>query len=205
MSGKSIYPSCISLSFSSLCARVLKFRNQGGEAHGKFSLCVYVQVNTCDICGLLFHWKRVFHITVVPSFMSDDGSHEVTNMCWSHISPSMCNHSSYSWHRNKCFELHASASISRVYLHRGLTEKTDQVTKWQIWDMIGIILKVGYFYQENFCMHDRAWMSILPHVKFQKSAYVEHTNILTTNTNGNAGQVNFTMPIWSILSYTSVL
>jgi hypothetical protein len=34
--------------------------------------------------------------------------------------------------------------------------KNDQVTKWQIEDnMIGGILKVGHFYQENFSMHDR--------------------------------------------------
>jgi len=45
-------------------------------------------------------------------------------------------------------------------------------------------------------------MKILPQVKSQTSADVEHTNILTMNTNGNAGQVNFTMPIWSILCHT---
>ena len=43
------------LSFASLCARVLKFRNQGGEAHGKFTVSVYVQADTCDIYDLLFH------------------------------------------------------------------------------------------------------------------------------------------------------
>jgi len=80
--------------------------------------------------------------------------------------------------------------------------KTDQVMKSQIWDMIGSILKVGYFYQENFSMHDRVWMRILPRIKTQKSTDVKHTNILTMNTNGNAGQVNFTMSIWSILCHT---
>jgi len=162
-----VYASCISLLFSSLCARVLMFRNQEGDAQGKFSVRVYVQADTCD---LLFQWKWVLHTTVVPSFKSDDGSHVVA--CAGATFPDPCEIAAHT------HGIGINAS-NYMLLHRYhefmfmFTEKNDQVTKWQIWDnMIGIILKVGYFYQENFSMHDSVWMSILPQAKSQNSADV---------------------------------
>ena len=123
ISGKSIYPSCISLLFSSLCARVLMFRNQEGDAQGKFSVRVYVQADTCD---LLFQWKWVLHTTVVPSFKSDDGSHVVA--CAGATFPDPCEIAAHTHgigiNASNYMLLHQYHMC--VYI-MGLLKKTDQV------------------------------------------------------------------------------
>jgi len=130
MSGKSIYPSCISLLFSSLCARVLKFRNQGGEAHGKFSLRVYVQQILVIFVVSYFTENEYFTQLwfLLLQVMTD---HTWSQACAGATFPHPCEIAAHT------HGIGINAS-NYMLLHRYhefmfmFTEKNDHVTKWQI-------------------------------------------------------------------------